>query len=199
MNNQSEKPIEELLRGVPQDHRICIPFQWAEDGRETGHHYIPVGRHVHQAADKITALREELTKCKVALADRDSAWRLYKEAREAEVQQASRADEAVTKNAALREHIARMGKSITPAVFIVEQNKILHEQNAALRAEVIDLKNAVEAEKRGKDELREQLAALREKLVQALAIAKKYEPDEKTSYVKYASDEIAELLKEEGE
>ena len=41
-------------------------------------------------------------------------------------------------------------------------------------------------------------AALREKLVQALAIAKKYEPDEKTSYVKYASDEIAELLKEEG-
>ena len=139
MNNQSEKPIEELLRGVPQDHRICIPFQWAEDGRETGHHYIPVGRHVHQAADKITALREELTKCKVALADRDSAWRLYKEAREAEVQQASRADEAVTKN-----------------------------------------------------------AVLREKLVQALAIAKKYEPDEKTSYVKYASDEIAELLKEMG-
>ena len=43
---------------------------------------------------EIAALREELTKCKVALADRDSAWRLYKEAREAEVQQASRADEA---------------------------------------------------------------------------------------------------------
>ena len=72
--------------------------------------------------------------------------------------------------AALREHIARRGKSTTPAVFIVEQNKILHEQNAALR----------------------------EQLVQALAIARKYEPDEKTSYVKYASDEIAELLKEEG-
>ena len=60
MNNQSEKPIEEMLRGIPQDHRICIPFQWAEDGRETGHHYIPVGRHVHQAADKITALRKQL-------------------------------------------------------------------------------------------------------------------------------------------
>ena len=41
-------------------------------------------------------------------------------------------------------------------------------------------------------------AALREKLVQALAIARKYEPDEKTRYIKYASDEIAELLKEEG-
>ena len=94
MNNQSEKPIEEMLRGIPKDHRICIPFQWAEDGRETGHHYIPVGRHAHRAADEI--------------------------------------------------------------------------------------------------------AALREKLVQALAIARKYEPDEKTSYVKYASDEIAELLKEEG-
>ena len=79
-------------------------------------------------------------------------------------------DELMEEIAALREHIARMGKSITPAVFIVEQNKILHEQNAALR----------------------------EQLVQALAIARKYEPDEKTSYVKYASDEIAELLKEEG-
>ena len=60
MNNQSEKPIEELLRGVPQDHRICIPFQWAEDGRETGHHYIPVGRHAHQAAAEIAALRQQL-------------------------------------------------------------------------------------------------------------------------------------------
>jgi predicted ribonuclease YlaK len=60
MNNQSEKPIEELLRGIPQDHRICIPFQWAEDGRETGHHYIPVGRHAHRAVDEIAALREQL-------------------------------------------------------------------------------------------------------------------------------------------
>ena len=48
------------------------------------------------------------------------------------------------------------------------------------------------------DELIEEIVALREKLVQALAIVRKYEPDEKTSYVKYASDEIAELLKEEG-
>ena len=108
MNNQSEKPIEEMLRGIPQDHRICIPFQWAEDGRETGHHYIPVGRHAHRAVDEIAALREELTKCKVALADRDSAWRLYSEAREAEVQQASRADEAVTENAALRNALSRL-------------------------------------------------------------------------------------------
>ena len=79
-------------------------------------------------------------------------------------------DELMEEIAALREHIARRGKSTTPAEFVVEQNKMLHEQNAALR----------------------------EQLVQALAIAKKYEPDEKTSYVKYASDEIAELLKEEG-
>ena len=48
------------------------------------------------------------------------------------------------------------------------------------------------------DELMEEIVSLREQLVQALAIARKYEPDEKTSYVKYASDEIAELLKEEG-
>ena len=58
----SEKPIEEMLRGIPKDHRICIPFQWAEDGRETGHHYIPVGRHAHQAAAEIATLREALSR-----------------------------------------------------------------------------------------------------------------------------------------
>jgi hypothetical protein len=68
MNNQSEKPIEELLRGIPQDHRICVPFQWAEDGRETGHHYIPVGRHAHRAVDEIAALREELGEMREQLA-----------------------------------------------------------------------------------------------------------------------------------
>lgn len=73
-------------------------------------------------------------------------------------------------NAALRQRIVMIGKSATPAEFVVEQNKMLREQNAALR----------------------------EQLVQTLAIAKKYEPDKKTSYVKYASDEIAELLKEKG-
>lgn len=66
MNNQGERPIEELLRGIPQDHRICIPIQWAEGGMETGHHYIPVGRHAHQAADKILALREQLKDCSAA-------------------------------------------------------------------------------------------------------------------------------------
>jgi len=69
MNNQGERPIEELLRGIPQDHRICIPIQWAEGGMETGHHYIPIGRHAHQAADKILALREQLKDCS-AVVDR---------------------------------------------------------------------------------------------------------------------------------
>ena len=39
-------------------------------------------------------------------------------------------DELMVEIAALREHIARMGKSTTTAVFIVEQNKILREQLA---------------------------------------------------------------------
>ena len=47
--------------------------------------------------------------------------------------------------------------------------KELSEQLTALRAEVIDLKNAVEAEKRGKDELREQLKEAEELHVTQLA------------------------------
>lgn len=53
-------PIEELLVAIPKDHRICIPFQWAEDGTETGHHFIPVGAHAHRAAATIADLRRQL-------------------------------------------------------------------------------------------------------------------------------------------
>lgn len=53
-------PIEELLVAIPKDHRICIPFQWAEDGTETGHHFIPVGAHAHRAAATIADLRHQL-------------------------------------------------------------------------------------------------------------------------------------------
>lgn len=60
-------------------------------GTNEGHSSVT---HIEILKEENAALREELTKCKVALADRDSAWRLYSEAREAEVQQASRADEA---------------------------------------------------------------------------------------------------------
>jgi len=59
-------PLQELLRSIPSNHRVCIPFQWAEDGTETGHHFIPVGVYMHAAADRIanheaalTAAREE--------------------------------------------------------------------------------------------------------------------------------------------
>jgi len=48
-----ETPLSDLLRGVPFDHRISIPFQFAADGTETGHHMIPVGRHAHKAADAL--------------------------------------------------------------------------------------------------------------------------------------------------
>ena len=162
-NNQSEKPIEELLRGIPQNHRICVPFQWAEDGRETGHHYIPVGRHVHQAADKITtlreqlkdcsavvdrqqemldrnaeqlaALRDELTKCKVALADRDSAWRLYSEAREAEVQQASRAYEAVAERDKVVAAFAHLQSFVSGNLQEHDAAEVASMINAALKEE----------------------------------------------------------------
>ena len=113
MNNQSEKPIEELLRGIPQDHRICIPFQWAEDGRETGHHYIPVGRHVHQAADKITSLREQLAEA-IVVRDR-SITRMVEMAEPgfigafaAKDRAVERAKKADAENAALRKDAERL-------------------------------------------------------------------------------------------
>ena len=74
----------------------------------------------------------------------------------------------------------------------------LERELTALREQLKDCSSAFDRQQEMLDRNAEQIAALREQLVQALAIARKYEPDEKTSYVKYASDEIAELLKEKG-
>ena len=38
---------------VPEDYRAEFPIQWADDGRETGHRLAPVGRYLHEAADRI--------------------------------------------------------------------------------------------------------------------------------------------------
>jgi hypothetical protein len=56
-----ETPLEELLRGMPKDSRMTIAFQWAEDGRETGHQLIPVGRLMHEAADEIERLKQSVS------------------------------------------------------------------------------------------------------------------------------------------
>ena len=60
--------------------------------------------------------------------DRESLREQLKDCSAAFDRQQEMLDRNTEQIAALREHIARMGKSITPAVFIVEQNKILREQ-----------------------------------------------------------------------
>ena len=52
-----EVPLVEQLRGIPKDYRTCRAIQWSDDGRETGHQFIPVGVMMHRAADMIEALQ----------------------------------------------------------------------------------------------------------------------------------------------
>lgn len=53
-----EVPLTEQLRSIPADYRTCRAIQWASDGTETGHQYIPVGYMMHRAAAELDALRE---------------------------------------------------------------------------------------------------------------------------------------------
>lgn len=55
-----EVPLTEQLRSVPKDFRTSRAIQWSEDGRETGHQYIPVGFMMHRAADEIEKLQHDL-------------------------------------------------------------------------------------------------------------------------------------------
>ena len=52
-----EVPLVEQLRSIPKDYRTCRAIQWSDDGRETGHQFIPVGFMMHRAADEIDRLR----------------------------------------------------------------------------------------------------------------------------------------------
>jgi hypothetical protein len=51
-----EVPLVEQLRSTPKDYRTVRAIQWSEDGRETGHQFIPVGFMMHRAADEIDRL-----------------------------------------------------------------------------------------------------------------------------------------------
>lgn len=66
----AEVSIIEKLRSVPNEHRSCVAIQWAEDGTETGHRFIPVGYMMHEAADalesadkRIAELEAQLSEC----------------------------------------------------------------------------------------------------------------------------------------
>lgn len=55
-NYTSEVPFIEQLRSIPKEYRVCRAIQWAQDGSETGHQFIPVGFMMHRAADEIERL-----------------------------------------------------------------------------------------------------------------------------------------------
>lgn len=52
-----EVPLVEQLRSVPEDYRTVRAIQWAADGMEIGHQFIPVGFMMHRAAAEIERLR----------------------------------------------------------------------------------------------------------------------------------------------
>ena len=52
-----EVPLVEQLRSIPKDYRTVRAIQWSDDGRETGHQFIPVGHMMHRAADEIERLK----------------------------------------------------------------------------------------------------------------------------------------------
>ena len=56
-NDAREVPFDEQLRTIPKDLRAAFAIQWAADGTETGHRFIPIGYMAHKAADTILALR----------------------------------------------------------------------------------------------------------------------------------------------
>jgi len=57
MSAQAYKtPLLDLLRNVPKSHRTEWPIQLSEDGREIGRAMCPIGRLVHEAADRIMQL-----------------------------------------------------------------------------------------------------------------------------------------------
>ena len=60
MSEAMQTPLTELLRMTPDDLRAEWPSQWAEDGREIGHTMSPIGKHCHQAADRIDKLEQQL-------------------------------------------------------------------------------------------------------------------------------------------
>jgi hypothetical protein len=71
MSEQSEGkqvPLTELMLSVPANARLELETDFADDGRCIGHRMIPVGRYMHEAADRIAQLERELAEEK-ALSD----------------------------------------------------------------------------------------------------------------------------------
>jgi hypothetical protein len=59
-----QTPLVDLLREVPKDLRAEWPSQWAEDGRPIGHTLSPVGKHCHEAAERIAELEAQLAEAR---------------------------------------------------------------------------------------------------------------------------------------
>lgn len=60
MSNAAQIPLVELLRRVPSDRAISWETDWDSQGRSIGTSHAPVGRLMHEAADRIATLEREL-------------------------------------------------------------------------------------------------------------------------------------------
>src|SRR5688572_7113293 len=67
-----EVPLIEQLRSIPKDYRTSRAIQWADDGRETGHQFIPVGYMMHRAADELEKAQRSETAPTIP-----NAWIIY--------------------------------------------------------------------------------------------------------------------------
>ena len=75
MSDQRQTPLLELARSVPKDLRGEWEIQWFEDGTPCGYAMAPVGKYLHDMADRIAELEAEnegLTKyCEDQCVDKD--------------------------------------------------------------------------------------------------------------------------------
>jgi hypothetical protein len=63
-NRECEVPLIEQLRDIPKDYRTVRAIQWDDDGRETGHQFIPVGFMMHRAAAELESQAAEIERLK---------------------------------------------------------------------------------------------------------------------------------------
>ncbi len=81
MSDQTEAtPLLELARNVPK--KLCAEWasQWFEDGTPCGHSMAPVGKYLHDMADRIEELERELVASNASLTEQHNEWSAHSEA-----------------------------------------------------------------------------------------------------------------------
>ena len=169
---ECEVPLVEQLRSIPKDYRTWRAIQWDEDGRETGHQFIPVGYMMHRAADMIDALAVEQPKqnpaAQVALTGNRNATDLSAPAAAGPQTAAGQASKAGAPNGrAAREQ--SNGRASQESVLDTEPAPAAASATAKhyWQQEFYRVEKMVEAEQDRVEELERQLAAAKEAIEDA--------------------------------